>query len=321
MTLNQLRILVAIVDAGYNITHAAERVHATQPGLSKQLKQLEEYLGVVLLVRRGKSLTGLTPAGERVVVHARTALAEARAIRALASAERGVERGELRIAAVHTQARYVLPPALAELRKQLPQVAIRLEPADHEDVLAQLKRGDVDIGIINTSGDAPDGVRAIAASRWDRVALVPHDHPLAKRKAPLALRDLAAHPLVTYRSSNGRHSSLERAFAAQGLAPNLVCTTCDADVIKANVRAGIGVGLVASVAVQDADRADLVELEVSPLLPSCTTWIVLKRGDAIPKRVQALIELLAPNGGAARDARPVPPPVHVRTGAFALRAC
>ncbi len=103
MTLNQLRILVAIVDAGYNITHAAERVHATQPGLSKQLKQLEEYLGLVLLVRRGKSLTGLTPAGERVVVHARNALAEARAIRALANAERGVERG-LRIAALHPQA-------------------------------------------------------------------------------------------------------------------------------------------------------------------------------------------------------------------------
>lgn len=298
MTLNQLRILVAIADAGFNITHAAERVHATQPGLSKQLRQLEDYLGLVLFVRRGKSLLGLTAAGEPIVARARAILAEVRGIREVAANARNAERGELRIATVHTQARYTLPLALAELRRRLPDVSIRLEPGEHEDVLGQLARGEVDLGILNTSGDAPEGVTAIPASHWHRVALVPREHPLARKPGRITLRDLAAHPLVTYRSARGHESSLARAFAAQGLAPNIACTASDADVIKAHVRAGIGVGLVAAVAVDAADRDDLVELDVSLLLPRCTTWIVLRRADVVPRYVQEFIALFAPHVGA-----------------------
>ncbi len=294
MTLNQLRIIVAIVDAGFNITHAAERVHATQPGLSKQLKQIEEYLGVSLFVRKGKSIQSLTPAGEGILVHARRVIVEVRQIRTVAANIKLAQAGALRVATVYTQARYVLPPVAAELRKRLPDVSIDIETGEHDEAIARLIRGDVDVAVFSTSGAAPEGVFAVPAYHWHRVALVPRNHALAKLKRAITLADLAAYPLISYSSSRLPTSSLLHAFTAEGLEPNVAFTARDADVIKAHVRAELGVGLIAGVAVEGVDHDDLAVLDVSALFPRCTTWIALRRNDVVPHFVAEFISLYAP---------------------------
>lgn len=173
MTLNQLRYLVAIVDAGLNITLAAEHVHATQPGLSRQVKQLEDELGFLLFTRKGRSLSALTQAGEHVLVHARRLLVEAGNIRALAANQRGERKGRLTLVTTHTQARHVLPAAIAATRREFPAVSIRLHPSEEGAILAQLARGGDDLAVISTSGAVPDGGIAVPLFRWRRVVLVP----------------------------------------------------------------------------------------------------------------------------------------------------
>ena len=177
MTLTQLRYLVAIADSGLNITQAAERVHATQPGLSKQLKQLEDELGFQLFSRKGRSLESIAPAGVRVIEHARKVLAEVANIRSYAANERGEHSGRLLLATTHTQARYVLPPAIAAIKREFPQVSVDLLAAGDSDVLGKLDQAD--LALISTAGSVPQGGVAVPLFRWKRVLLVQAAHPLA----------------------------------------------------------------------------------------------------------------------------------------------
>jgi LysR family transcriptional regulator, cys regulon transcriptional activator len=244
MTLVQLRCFAAIVDAGFNITQAAAQVHATQPALSKQLKQLEDALGYRLFLRHGRSLVDLTPAGRQVLEHTRRLLGEARNIRALAANQRAEADGELRIVTTHTQARFVLPPALAALRRAWPRTSIHLEPAADAEVLARLDRGEADVALISSSGSEPAGGVAIPLYRWRRVVVMPRGHALAASGMAPTLAALAEVPLVSYESSSRADSSLAAAFDGAGLQPRLAMTARDADVIKTCVREGIGVGLM-----------------------------------------------------------------------------
>jgi DNA-binding transcriptional LysR family regulator len=208
---------------------------------------------------------------------------------------------------VHTPARYVLPPVLAELRAKLPDVSVDIEPAEQEEALQRLQRGQADVAIVSTCGAPPEQVDARPAYHWHRVALVPRGHALAALKRPLTLRDLAAHPLISYRSSRCPDSSLQHAFHQQKLTPDLAFTARDSDVIKAHVRAGLGVGLVASVAIDDEDRADLAVLDVSALFPRCTTWVALRRGDVVPRYVAEFVALLTRHAPAVDVAAAVAP--------------
>ena len=212
MTLTQLRYLIAITDSGLNITLAAERVHATQPGLSKQLRQLEDELGFLLFVRKGKSLDAVTHAGEQVIQRARIILAEAANIRSIAANLRNESRGELRIATTHTQARFALPAALAALNASYPQVSVHLEPTRDADVLARLESGQVDLAIISSAGAAPNSGIALPAYHWQRVIVAPHGHALARRTRPPGRGELARLPLFSYDSSLRPESSLQRAL-------------------------------------------------------------------------------------------------------------
>lgn len=294
MTLVQLRYFVAIADAGFNITVAAEHVHATQPGLSKQLKQLEDELGFLLFARKGRSLEGLTPAGTQVLTHARRLLAEAANIRAFAANQRRDVHGQLLIATTHTQARFVLPPALSHLHRAYPQLSLHLQPSADADVLTQLARGEADLALISTAGDPPaDGI-AIPLFRWHRVVLLPKTHALAKAGGRPGLDDLAAYPLVSYESSIRPDSSLRRAFAARGLEPQLAMTARDADLIKTYVRTGMGVGLLAEMAVSAVDDADLVALPAPESIPVCTAWAVLPRERVLRDYTIDLLVALAP---------------------------
>ena len=294
MTLTQLRYLVAIADSGLNITAAAERVHATQPGLSRQLKQLEDELGFLLFARKGRSLESITAAGERVLAHARRMLSEAGNIRAYAANARGEHRGRLVLVTTHTQARYVLPVAITGVTRDFPEVSIDLQPAADGEVLSHLASGHADLAVISTAGEIPLGGRAVPLFRWRRVLLVLPTHALAALERAPTLAELARHPLVSYESSNRPESSLHRTFTAAGLKPQLAMTARDADVIKTYVRTGLGVGVLAEMAVSAREDADLRVLPAPDEIPECVAWAVLPRERVLRDYALALLHTLAP---------------------------
>lgn len=294
MTLTQLRYVVAIADSGLNITLAAEQVHATQPGLSKQLKQLEDELGFQLFVRKGRSLEAVTPQGLQVIERARTILAEAANIRSIAANLRSDEQGELSIATTHTQARFVLPAAVGVLKRRWPQVSVHLKPHGDAQVMELLDRGQVDLAIVSTAGAPPADGLAVPLFRWQRAVIAPRMHALAASAHVLSLADLARHPLVSYESSLRADSSLRQAFVAAGFMPDFACTARDADLIKTYVRAGLGVGILAEMAMTAEDEADLRVFDAPGLFPECTAWLVLRRDRVLRDYAIALVELVAP---------------------------
>ena len=294
MTLIQLRHLVAIVDAGFNITVAARQANATQPGLSKQIRQMEDEFGLPLFLRRGKSLEGLTAAGAQVVERARLILAEAANIRALAANHRQEAGGELRIATTYTQARFVLPPAIAGLRRRFPGVGVRLAPSSGREALERVEQGAADLAIVS-SPDRPDTANlALALYRWDLVGLHRPEAPPLQIGRSLSLATLATLPLVTYESALEPDASFTRAFAEAGLKPLLACTARDSDLIKTYVRAGLGLGVLAEMAVTPED-SDLKRLSLGALFPVRTTWVVLRRERVQRNPVLELLGELAPH--------------------------
>lgn len=295
MTLTQLRYIISIADSDLNITHAAERIHATQPGISKQLKQLEGELGFQLFARKGKSLSAVTPAGQQVITRARVILEEARSIRSLAANLRGDARGELTLLTTHTQARFVLPSAIAAFRDSYPLVSLHLRPHADAQVQSLFSHGQADLAIISSSGAAPVGGLAVPLYSWRRAVLVTRKHPLASLHRGLRLGDLAKYPLVSYDSSLRADSSLRQAFLSAGLQPRFACTSSDADLIKTYVRAGLGVGLLAEMALRENDDLDLVALDADHLLPACTTWLVLRRDRVLRSHTLDLIGEIAPH--------------------------
>ncbi len=292
MTLTQLRYLVAIADSGLNITQAAERVHATQPGLSKQLKQLEDELGFQLFTRKGRSLESIAPAGVRVIEHARKVLAEVANIRSYAANERGEYSGRLLLATTHTQARYVLPPAIAAIKREFPQVSVDLLAAGDSDVLGKLDQAD--LALISTAGSVPQGGVAVPLFRWRRVLLVQNGHPLAGLQRAPTLVELAHHALISYESSTRTDSSLQRAFAGAGVTPQIAMTARDANLIKTYVRAGLGAGLLAEMAIGGREDADLRILAAPAEIPECITWAVIPRGRVLRDYALSLLHWLAP---------------------------
>ncbi|MDI9248111.1 LysR family transcriptional regulator [Stenotrophomonas sp. RS-48] len=293
MTLTQLRYLVAIADAELNITLAASRVHATQPGLSKQLKQLEDELGFLLFVRKGRSLESVTPAGTEVISRARAVLAEANNIRTYAANQRRESQGQLILTTTHTQARFVLPPAVAAIKQAYPQVSVHLQQAAEADALDRLNQGDADIAIISTAGGEPGDGIAVPLFRWRRLVVVPKGHPLDRAGRAPDLAALARQPLISYESSTRPNSSLQRAFAANGLVPDLALTALDADLIKTYVRTGLGVGLLAEMAVSSLDE-DLKAWPAPAPIAECIAWAVLPRDRVLRDYALELVHVLAP---------------------------
>ncbi len=280
MKLQQLKYLVAIAENGLNITAAAEKLYTSQPGVSRQLKLLEEELGVQLFTRKGKSLDGVTPAGQEVIRRAAAILREVANIHAVASNHRDERRGTLDIGTTHTQARYVLPPVIQAFRRRYPGVKLNLHQGTSEQIADMVAAGQLDFAIATGGQDLFADLRLLPCYRWDRVVIVPRDHELARRDTPLTLRALARFPLVTYVFSFSGESSLKKAFERDGLEPEVVFTARDADVIKTYVRIGMGVGIVASMAQECGADDDLVALDATGLFPRSTTWIGFRR-DAV----------------------------------------
>ncbi|MCH7536774.1 MAG: HTH-type transcriptional regulator CysB [Proteobacteria bacterium] len=295
MKLQQLKYLLAIVDNGLNITAAAERMYTSQPGVSKQLKLLEEELGLQLFVRKGKSLDGITAAGHQVIDRARVIMRETENIRSLAADYYQEEEGALSIATTHTQARYVLPDIIAEFRKRFPKIGLNLHQGTSEQIADMITNNNIDFAIATGSKDLFAGLMLVPSYRWDRAVVVPKGHELTKLDRKLTLQDLARYPLVTYVFSFGGQSSLKRAFENEGLEPDVVFTARDADVIKTYVRMGMGVGIVASMAADCADQKELQVIGAEGLFPRSTTWIGFRKDAVLRRYMFEFVKLFAPH--------------------------
>jgi len=294
VTLQQLKYLLGIADSGLSITAAAERLYTSQPGISKQLKLLEQELGVQLFTRKGKSLIAITPAGRDVIGRARKILREVQNIRSLAREMSGEQEGTLAIATTHTQARYVLPDVIREFRERYPKINLELHQGTSEQIAELVASNRVDFAIATGSVQQFPTLVVLPCYRWDRIVLVPRGHPLTKRTAPLDLAALAAFPLITYVFSSTGESSFKRAFAEKGLEPHVVFTARDADIIKTYVRMGMGVGVVASMAIEAADDKDLVALDAVGLFPRVMTWLGFRRDSVLRGYMVDFISLFAP---------------------------
>lgn len=292
MTLRQLRYFVAIVDAGLNITLAAERVHATQPGISKQIKQLEGLFGFPLFRRKGKSLDALTPEGAQLLPRARIVVDGAQALRALSLELKGDQGQSLRIGASTTISHHLLPAILAAMKQRFVDLRVDLRTVQPTEALDALRKGALDVALFSTVVSAPPPQPAIALSRWRRIALVPEGHKWAKQKSPLTLKQLATQPLVTYDTARMASSSLLKAFQAQELEPKIALATSDAELIKTYVRKGLGVGIVAPLAFEPSVDAGLVPVAIEDALDECATWLLWSPGTTLKRGTAALVEAL-----------------------------
>lgn len=292
MTLAQLRYLLAIIDSDLNITLAAERANATQPGLSKQLKMLESELGFQIFIRKGKKLERLSPAGKQVVERGRLIMAEIASIRAIAENHRQEPRGELVIATTQTQARFVLPNALKLLKANYPEISVRINLFTDAE-RAEVARQDADILIASSMEFPQTSDVVVPLYRWERVVVSLPDHPLAQHEQPLDLSRLAAYPLIGHETAFGSHAHVADAFSKAGSPAQFAYTAHDTEVIKTFVRLGLGVGLLAEMTVHGADT-DLAKLGIDGL-PHCTAYALLRRDRVVRTCVLDLLAGLAPH--------------------------
>lgn len=293
MKLHQLRYLAAVAQSGLNITAAAHKLHTSQPGVSKQIKLLEDELGFQIFVREGRNLTRITAAGQQVIERALRILQEAQSIRDLSTELRDEGKGSLSIGTTHTQARYVLPDVIRQFRGRYPQVRLNLHQGTSEQI-AEMVAGDrIDCAIATGSEALFPDLTLLPCYRWHRTVIVPKGHALASA-GRLSLRALAAYPLISYTFSFTGPSSLHEAFARVGLTPNVAITARDADVIQTYVRLGLGVGIVAHMAIDPADP-DLVAIDASHVFAAHTTWLGFRRGTLLRKYMYEFAQLLAPH--------------------------
>jgi LysR family cys regulon transcriptional activator len=284
------------VDHGLNVSDAAEALLTSQPGISKQIRLLEDELGLQVFVRQGKRLTALTPAGEIVIATARRALRELQNLKRVADEFRAEDTGTLAIATTHTQARYVLPKVLSAFVGRYPKVRLVIHQGNPRQVADQTAAGEVDVGIATEAlADRPELV-TLPCYRWNRVVLVPKGHPLAQVR-PLTLEALARFPIVTYDFSFTGRSAINAAFAAKDLTPNVVLSALDADVIKTYVELGTGVGIVAQMAYDPLKDVGFERLDASHLFAASTTRLALRRGAFLRGFAYAFIALFAPQYG------------------------
>lgn len=294
MNLQQLRYVCAIVDHGLNVSDAAEALYTSQPGISKQVRQLEDELGVPIFLRQGKRLTGLTDAGAIIVDTARRALVEINNLKKVGAEFGSEDTGELSIATTHTQARYVLPPVLKRFAERYPKVRLVLHQGNPIQVADETARGSADVGIATEALASYSELVTVPCYQWNRCVLAPKGHELAKT-TPLTLEALSRFPIVTYDSSFTGRSEINRAFAAKGLIPNVVLSALDADVIKTYVELGLGVGIVAQMAYDPARDIQFERLEASHLFAASTTRLGVRRGVYLRGYVYDFITLFAPH--------------------------
>jgi LysR family cys regulon transcriptional activator len=294
MNFQQLRIIRESVRRGYNLTEVANALFTSQSGVSKHIKELEDELGVEIFVRKGKRLLGLTEPGKELAVMVERMLLEAANIKRLAEQYSQRDVGQLVVATTHTQARYALPDIVTRFMQAYPKVHLRLHQGSPGEIVQMLLDGEADIGIATEALAEIEELASLPFYAWHHTVIVPAGHAL-EGVAPLTLEAVAEHPVITYHEGFTGRTRVDQAFAAHGLTPDIVMSALDADVIKAYVELGLGVGIIASMAFDAARDTRLRILDSRHLFAQNTTRVAIRRGHYLRGYANHFVQLCVPD--------------------------
>ncbi|WP_032115005.1 HTH-type transcriptional regulator CysB [Candidatus Arsenophonus nilaparvatae] len=294
MKLQQLRYIVEIENHNLNVSSTAEGLYTSQPGISKQVRMLEDELGVQIFGRSGKHLTHVTPAGKEVIKIAREVMTKMHAIRAVVGEHTYPDRGILAIATTHTQARYALPPVIKQFIEHYPQVSLHMSQGSPIQIAEDVSKGNSDFAIATEALHLYKDLVMLPCYHWNRSVVVKADHPLANKKN-ITISELAQYPIVTYTHGFTGRSELDEAFYKAGLQAKIIFTATDADVIKTYVRLGLGIGIIASMAVDPNQDQDLVIIDMRDKFSYSTTKIGFHRNSFLRSYMYDFIWRFAPH--------------------------
>jgi LysR family cys regulon transcriptional activator len=294
MKLQQLRYIWEVAHHDLNVSATAQSLFTSQPGISKQIRLLEDELGLEIFARSGKHLTRITPGGEIIVREAGEILRRAEGIKKIAQEFSNQRKGDLSIATTHTQARYALPAIIRGFMETYPDVSLHMHQGTPMQISEMAAKGAVDFAIATEALELFSDLIMMPCYRWNRSVIVPRNHPLAQL-SELTLAEVVKYPVVTYVFGFTGRSRLDEAFQAEGLTPKVVFTAADADVIKTYVRLGLGVGIIASMAFDPKTDQDLVSIDASKLFRSSVTQIGFRKGTFLRGYMYEFIQRFAPH--------------------------
>lgn len=292
MNLHQFRFVQEAARRGLNLTEAAKALHTSQPGVSKAIIELEEELGVEIFARHGKRLKRITEPGQHVLSSIEVIMREVGNLKRIGEQYSAQDSGTLSIATTHTQARYVLPVPVAKLREAYPKVNVSLHQGAPDQVARMLIDEVAEIGIATESLANYTELVTLPCYEWQHVIVFPASHPLAKKER-LTLEDIALEPIITYHPSFTGRTKIDQAFAARKLVPRIALEAIDSDVIKTYVRLGLGIGIVAEMAVRDDVNSDLVARPAGILFGTNVARVAFKRSAYLRNFVFKFAELLS----------------------------
>ena len=293
MTLTQFKYLLSIVDNKLNITKAAESSNTSQPGISKQIKLLEDELGAFIFARKGKKITALTSFGEEVVRYAKKILQDVDNIKLLSDQISDVDEGVLTLATTSAQARYILPEVIQVFKDDFPKVKLELKLGSSEQIREMVIKNEVDLAIATDLEGVSGDLVLLPAYHWFNAIIAPLDHPIKKDLKKLTIRRLAKEPLVTYAFSVGPDTSFTETFNKKNLIPNIVFAARDADIIKTYVKMGMGIGVISGMAYECDDHEDFIAVSGENIFPKCTTYFGFRRGMILSRYAISFINLFA----------------------------
>ncbi len=294
MNLQQLRFLNEIVRQGLNISDAASALYTSQPGISKQIRLLEEELGIEIFVRNGKRIVAMTEPGKAVLAIAQRMLHDAGNLKQVAEEFHSQDSGSLTIATTHTQARYALPPTVKQFIKRYPGVKLGLHQGSPTQIAEQVLSGEADIGIATESLALYDELVTLPCYEWNHCIIAPLKHPLLAEKK-LTLAKIAQYPIITYDFAFAGRNKINAAFEAANIQPNIALTAIDADVIKTYVELGLGIGILAKMAFIPERDKHLRMMDAGHLFKPSTTRIAIRKNEYLRGYTYDFIELFAPH--------------------------
>lgn len=293
MKLQQFRCVYEVVRNDFNITKAADSLHTSQPGVSKQIQLLEEEIKVQIFQRNGKRLVGLTEPGRKVIFSITEVMRETKNIKRVSEDYEKIDSGNFTIATTHTQARYKLPKIVETFIKKYPKINLNIHQGNPTQVTEQIVNGEADIGIATESISLNDKIFCIPCYTWNRCVVMPKDHPLIDKEI-ITLNDLASYPLITYDYAFTGSTIVSNVFKEANINPNIMLTAIDADVIKTYVSLNLGVGLIAQMAFDKNKDKGLVSKDVSYLFPTSTTYLGVRKDTFIRQFTHDFIKMFTP---------------------------
>ena len=294
MKLQQLKYILEVSKNNLNVSSTAVSLFTSQPGISKQIKLLEEELGVEIFVRSGKHLTDITPVGMKILSIASEMLQLSQNIKKVAKESVDPNLGSLSISITHALAKFILPSILEQFIVSHPRVSINVIEAIPSHISTEFQNDNIDIALAHEDLNVAGNIALIPCNQWNRVIITKKDHPLSKRQ-DLTLSDIAKYPIVTYPLGNKEQSKRLRAFSLNSIIPNIVFTSSDSDLLKTYVDLEIGIGLIPSIALRDEDKKNFEIIRCDTLFESSTTVIAVKKSTFLRSYVYDFIMLFAPH--------------------------